>query len=70
MNGPTIDRGKTPVEFRGLCLRLSATALKKEMEMRSQDLYLSFSFPAGTSIRASMSCLLRFSLGELLSVEL
>lgn len=55
MNGPTIGGGKTPVEFRGLCLRLSATALKKEMEKRGQDLYLSFSFPAGTSIRASMS---------------
>lgn len=57
MNGPAVDRGKTPVEFRGLCLRLSATALEKKnkMEKRGQDLYLSFSFPAGTSIRASMS---------------
>lgn len=36
MNGPAVDRGKTPVEFRGLCLRLSATALgkKKKMEKR------------------------------------
>lgn len=30
MNGPTVDRGKTPVEFRRLCLRLSAMALKKK----------------------------------------
>lgn len=28
MNGPTVDCGKAPVEFRGLCLRLSAMALK------------------------------------------
>lgn len=30
INGPTVDHGKTPVEFRGLCLRLSATALEKK----------------------------------------
>jgi len=40
MNGPAVDRGKTPVEFRGLCLRLSATALKKKMGKRPGPLPL------------------------------
>lgn len=60
MNGPTVDCGKAPVEFRGLCLRLSAMALKtknggKKKKKRGQDFYFSFSFPACTSIRAFVS---------------
>lgn len=56
MNGPTVDCGKAPVEFRGLCLRLSAMALKKKKwKKRGQDFYPSFSFPACTSVRAFVS---------------
>lgn len=32
MNGPTVDCGKTPVEFTVLCIRLSAVALEKKKE--------------------------------------
>lgn len=31
-NGPTVDCGKTPVEFTVLCIRLSAVALEKKKE--------------------------------------
>lgn len=36
MNGPTVDCGKAPVEFSGLCLRLSAMALKKKKKMEKK----------------------------------
>lgn len=32
MNGPTVDCGKTPVEFRVFCIRLSAMAWGKKIE--------------------------------------
>lgn len=70
MNGPTVDRGKTPVEFRGVCLRLSATALMgKNGKERPGPLHL-IQLSCSTSIRATMSSVFCVSHGELLSVEL